>query len=85
MLYVCSVATLHVHVSVLLCLFNVGVTIGFRPVSYTVEEEDRFVIVSSSVLQGTLERSVVVNFSTMPGTASKLDSLMPYLLALAVY
>ena len=50
---------------------SLGVTIGFLPVLYTVQEEDGFATVSATVLQGTLARAVLVEFDTTTGTASK--------------
>ena len=52
-------------------LLFLGVTIGFQPVSYTVQEEDGFATVTVAVLQGTLARDVLVEFETTTGTASK--------------
>ena len=50
---------------------HVGVTIGFQPVLYTIEEEDGFATVSATVLQGALARAVLVEVEITTGTASK--------------
>ena len=44
-----------------------GVVIGFNPTLYTVSEDDGEVFLTVRVLQGALERPVVVNLSTSNG------------------
>ena len=45
-------------------------TIGFRPVDYTVNENQGMVTISVQVLDGLLARSVEVDFATEDGTAT---------------
>ena len=45
-------------------------TVGFVPVDYTVNEVDGLVNLGVSLLSGTLEREVTVQFSTSSGTAT---------------
>ena len=49
---------------------NLDVTIGFRPVNYTVNENQRTVTIFIQVLDGQLARSVEVDFTTEDGTAT---------------
>lgn len=46
-----------------------GVTIGFEPTEYSVDEEARVVTFVVKVLAGSLMRSVEVEFSTSDGNA----------------
>ena len=45
-------------------------TIGFDPDEYTVNESDGSVIMMVRLISGVLEREVVVDFETTPGTAT---------------
>ena len=47
-----------------------GVVIGFDPASLSVNETDGTVTFTISLLSGTLERSVLVNFFTTDGSAT---------------
>jgi len=59
--------------SVNLSLFTVGVTIGFSPSNYTIDETTGSVTFTVQVLGGTLETSVQVTVSTADGTATSTD------------
>jgi hypothetical protein len=48
-----------------------GVTIGFNPENYSVNEVDGEVVLNVAVLSGTLERPVTVTLSTRPGEATE--------------
>lgn len=56
-------------------------TIGFDPSEYVVREGDGEAGLIVSLLEGTLERNVTVEFSTAPGSATEdgksLESLSP--------
>ena len=60
---------LDAHGNSLLCI--AGVTIGFNPVDYSVNEPDGQVTLSFEVLMGTLEREVTVRFMTQPDSATE--------------
>ena len=48
------------------CFFT-GVTIGFEPAFYSVEEDAGLVVLFVRVLAGELQRPAVINFSTVDG------------------
>ena len=54
------------------------VTIGFSPVTYTVNEADNQVRLFVEVLSGTLEGTVTVLFRTIPASASESGTLGQY-------
>ena len=47
-----------------------GVTIGFVETMYDINEGDGTVTLTIAVLSGELSEDVVLNFATLPGTAS---------------
>ena len=52
-----------------LCLFHVGVVIGFQQTVYEFQENAGFAIVRFGILQRALRIPIVVSFSLSPGTA----------------
>ena len=50
--------------------FGIGVRFGFGPVQYTVNEGAGSVTLFVALLEGTLEREVNLQFSTVEGTAT---------------
>ena len=50
--------------------FHIGATFGFGPVQYTVSEDAGSVLLFVVLLEGTLEREVNLQFSTVEGTAT---------------
>jgi hypothetical protein len=52
-----------------------AVTIGFDPADYTVNEADGSVTLMVRLLNGVLEREVVVDFETTPGSATSSGNL----------
>ena len=59
----------------MLCNFFAAVTIGFDPDDYTVNETDGSVTLMVRLISGILERDVIVNFETTPGSATSAGSL----------
>ena len=51
-------------------VFHIGVTFGFGPVQYRVNEGAGSVTLFVALLEGTLEREVNLQFSTIEGTAT---------------
>ena len=49
-----------------------GITVGFAPDSYAVNETDGTVTLTVMILGGTLDRSAIVNFFTTDGTATSV-------------
>ena len=61
--------------------FFAAVTIGFDPNTYTVNEPDGSVILMVHLISGVLEREVIVNFETSPGSATgnfKINKIYKY-------
>ena len=50
-------------------------TIGFDPEEYVVSENDGSVTLIVRLISGVLEREIVVDFETTPGTATSAGSL----------
>ena len=59
----------------MLCNPFAVVTIGFDPDDYTVNETDGSVTLMVRLISGVLERDVIVNFETTPGSATPTGSL----------
>ena len=51
--------------------FHIGVRFGFGPVQYTVNESAGLVTLFVVLLEGTLEREVNLQYSTVEGTATE--------------
>ncbi len=56
-------------------IFLAAVTIGFDPTEYAVNEADGSVTLRVRILDGVLEREVVVDFETTPGSATSSGNL----------
>lgn len=52
------------------------VTIGFDSEKYAVTESDRFVVLIVRLIEGVLQRDILVHFKTAAGTATSTGSLI---------